>query len=230
MRKRLRDVGPNERFDCYVVKQDGGCWLWMDEPHRYGRIRIKGDKYEAAHRFSYRRFVGEIPSGMYVCHKCDTPGCVNPDHLYVGTHEDNTRDAKERGRVKKSERWQIAIEQQRATTPHVRELIKQDYAKGVYTMIDLAKMYGVSQSTISCTIRGAHNQGNRNGEQKRRRTGHFRSKITEAQRDEIRQKYATGSFTQTQLAVEYGVTQTRVSDIITGRDYRRSSPTPETLQ
>ena len=59
--------------------------------------------------------------------------------------------------------------------------------------------------------------------------GNFKQKITEAQRNEIREKYATGSFTQTQLAVEYGVTQTRVSDIITGRDYKRSI-TPETPQ
>ena len=106
--------------------------------------------------------------------------------------------------------------------------IKDEYATGEFSQAQLAHRWSVSQATISATIRGVNNCGAGLGG-KRRPGGHFRQKITAEQRQEIREKYATGAFTQTQLAVEYGVTQARVSDIITGRDYKRSI-TPETPQ
>lgn len=76
-----------------------GCWLWdaMDNGRGYGVLLVDG-KRTYAHRYSYAFFKGPIPEGMFVLHACDTPQCSNPEHLFLGTHEDNMRDMKEKGR------------------------------------------------------------------------------------------------------------------------------------
>jgi len=76
-----------------------GCWLWTAATTRkYGRMHF-GGKLTQAHRISWTLNRGDIPSGMNVCHHCDTPPCVNPDHLFLGTQADNIRDAYRKGRV-----------------------------------------------------------------------------------------------------------------------------------
>lgn len=63
----------------------------------YGRIRI-GKKSCGAHRVAYEVFIGPIPEGMLVCHKCDNRRCIEPTHLFLGTHADNTQDMLQKGR------------------------------------------------------------------------------------------------------------------------------------
>jgi hypothetical protein len=93
-----------ERFWRNVEKTDG-CWWWGGSKRRgdYGVIgRNDGSgKNVMAHRFSYELHKGAIPDGMIVMHSCDNPACVNPDHLSVGTHKDNTRDMIDKGRRSK---------------------------------------------------------------------------------------------------------------------------------
>lgn len=70
-----------------------GCWEWTKQKDKdgYGIISIK-DKPYRVHRVSYKQFIGEIPKRMFILHKCDNPSCFNPEHLFVGSHDDNMTD------------------------------------------------------------------------------------------------------------------------------------------
>lgn len=75
-----------------------GCWLWTQHTvNEYGCAQIDG-RSQKAHRASYTAFVGPIPEGMMVCHTCDVPSCVNPNHLFLGTQQDNMEDMHRKGR------------------------------------------------------------------------------------------------------------------------------------
>lgn len=80
---------------------DNGCVEWVGSKNKkgYGLFNYNS-KYEYAHRFSYRKANGltKIPDKMYVCHSCDNPSCINPDHLWLGTHADNMKDCVKKGR------------------------------------------------------------------------------------------------------------------------------------
>jgi hypothetical protein len=83
-----------------ITKDENGCWVWNRKnlSGRYGKLRWK-KKWISSHRASYELFVGPIEDGKVVCHKCDISLCVNPDHLFVGTHRDNINDAIEKKRL-----------------------------------------------------------------------------------------------------------------------------------
>jgi hypothetical protein len=77
-----------------------GCWLWIGPIQNagYGRTAIDG-KSKSAHRLSWEIFRGPIPKGLCVCHACDVPICVNPSHLWLGTHLENIQDASRKGKM-----------------------------------------------------------------------------------------------------------------------------------
>lgn len=78
------------------------CWMWLGTQStcrmKYGQMSIN-NKAVRVHRVMYELKVGPIPIGKFVCHKCDTPLCCNPDHLFLGTHQDNMDDRQKKGRV-----------------------------------------------------------------------------------------------------------------------------------
>ncbi len=83
------------RFEAKIeMIPECGCWIWMGAERScgYGQIKINNKRY-CAHRVSFEIYKGTIPAGLLICHRCDTPSCVNPNHLFLGTYKDNIQDA-----------------------------------------------------------------------------------------------------------------------------------------
>lgn len=104
--KSRRNRPLSERVLSLCRQQEDGCWIWTGHVTRngYGSIGVTFNRgrarYIGAHRASWMAFRGEIAAGLCVCHHCDVPLCVNPDHLFLGTLKDNTRDMIAKGRAK----------------------------------------------------------------------------------------------------------------------------------
>lgn len=150
---------PEERFWSKVNKSDSGCWLWTGAKtgNGYGGFSIgaKGENYQEwrAHRYSWFLTHGDIPEGMNVCHRCDNPQCVNPDHLFLGTTADNVADKLSKGRQSKGE--QVAgAKLTREDVLTIRRLYQEDASEKSrrYSSRKLAKMYGVNKSAILAVI------------------------------------------------------------------------------
>ena len=124
-----------------------GCWEWTAHIKNTGYGQF-GPRNRGAHRVSWEMHFGAIPPGLLVCHHCDNRRCVRPDHLFVGTATDNLRDAARKGRTATGNRNHNA----KLSDREVEEL------RGIGRRISqrkLARMYGVSQTTIRDSQKGA---------------------------------------------------------------------------
>ena len=101
-------------------------------------LKMNG-RQEGAHRVSYHLFVGDIPEGMLVCHTCDTPSCVNPEHLFVGTWADNMADRDKKGRQAKG----CDVNTAKLSEEQAMEIF---HAEGTY--LEVAKRYGIAQTSV----------------------------------------------------------------------------------
>lgn len=137
-----------ERFHQKYEINESGCWMWMGgtRPNSkgvpYPRHWTDDFKSIGAHRFSFELVHGAIPQGMYVCHKCDTPLCVNPDHLFLGSHQDNMRDmvAKQRSFVGRGEDKKGRAKLTNQQADQIRKM-SMSHSK-------IGAMFGVSATTI----------------------------------------------------------------------------------
>jgi len=156
MRKYIRTVPYkriplNERFWKYVEKNDG-CWNWIGDLDKkgYGRINSGGNngKILFAHRASWMIHFGE--PDKHVCHHCDNPRCVRPDHLFLGTDKDNMADMSRKGRGPGPHFLGEDHPMAKLTNRQVEEIKEalKSYKKGDRTIRTLAKKYGVHYQTI----------------------------------------------------------------------------------
>jgi hypothetical protein len=139
------------RFWSKVDRADG-CWLWraFRDRHGYGRYAVTARRPRFAHRYSWELANGPVPAGLCVCHSCDEPACVNPYHLWLGTHADNMADRGRKGRtaVGVGERHGMS----KLTEADVRT-IRVELACGVLQAV-LASRYGVGRTAISAIKTG----------------------------------------------------------------------------
>ncbi len=143
----LKTIEDRERFEEKIhTIPECGCWLFIGaNVHNYGLFSIKG-RHVLAHRFSWKLYNGEIPRGLNVLHKCDTPECCNPHHLFLGTISDNNKDMVRKGRHAKTHpnaRGELHGGV-KLTTEQVLYIKKSDEMN-----IALAKKYNVSDVQIS---------------------------------------------------------------------------------
>jgi hypothetical protein len=134
------------RFLKYVAPPNENlCHLWLGADKRaYGKF-WDGDKYESAHRVSYRLHKGEIPAGMVVMHTCDVSNCVNPNHLVLGTQSENVIDCVVKGRADKTTKARGEFSGRAILhEENVLEILKSRE-----TTANLARKFGVNFMTVS---------------------------------------------------------------------------------
>lgn len=192
-----------------------GCWVWngaMDKAG-YGKILKEPGKNQAyffAHRLSYQIHYGEFNNEFHVCHKCDNPSCVNPEHLFLGTHQDNMDDMVRKGRGKGKALFGEQILWSKLTDEKVETIINS-YNSGEKVSV-LSKRHGVSINNIYSILKGelwSHIDKKANYI-----PGRDYKKITESDVRQIRKIKEETNKTMTQIAKEFGISLSSVSKIV----------------
>ena len=131
------------------VNKSNDCWLWQaaQQRGRYGETKYHSKSF-LAHRVSWMLTHGPIPENLRVCHKCDNPRCVNPNHLFLGTDADNIKDRDNKNRTAIFERNGNA-----RTNQKIVRQIRAEYESKTTTHRNLAKKYGLSKTQIGRIIR-----------------------------------------------------------------------------
>lgn len=132
----------------YIPEPNTGCWLWEGQiKNGYACINdysnSKKGKKKYAHRVMYEYAIGPTKKGMHVCHKCGTPQCINPAHLYLGTPKQNADDARKMGRTYPgSKHWNSKLSEDQVKT------IREEWKSGQFMQKELAEKYRITTHTV----------------------------------------------------------------------------------
>lgn len=192
-----------------------GCWIWTFalRGDGYGAFHTRGKRQIAAHRASWLAHRGPIPDGMMVCHSCDIPSCVNPDHLFLGTAKDNANDRDRKGRTARLSGENASPAKLNAKQAEL--IYADDRPRGV-----IAAEYGVNPYTIYAIQVGKTWQAVTGGAARYRglavgaRAG--KAKLTPDQVNAIRADVRS----LRAIARDYGVGSRSIHDIKSGRSWR----------
>ncbi|MDE2096668.1 MAG: HNH endonuclease [Patescibacteria group bacterium] len=228
-----------KRFWSYVEKSDdpSECWFWKgtqsSDKMNYGRFWHAG-RLEEAHRAAYVIANGPIGEGLHCLHRCDHPLCVRPDHLFLGTNDDNIRDKIQKGRTVKGRSYkEAALSPGQKGERHWKSRLTAEQVQSIHErrargerLRSLASEFGLSETHVSEIARGrtwekvdrpdiesvqrwATAQGERLPQ----------SKLTESQVREIRDRAANGE-SQARIARDYGVNQQAVFKIVHRQNWK----------
>lgn len=144
-----------EKYNGLIERRADGCWIWGGAigTRGYGQISAVVDGKRTtigAHRAAFEAQSGPIPCGLFVCHSCDTPACVNPDHLWLGTPADNMRDKQEKGRCTSIGFKGEAHPKSRLTEHAVRD-IRVKRSLGM-KLREIAEIHGVSTEAVAGVV------------------------------------------------------------------------------
>jgi hypothetical protein len=134
------------------IDKSGECWIWtgFKDAKGYGATNNPQNKHKAAfvHRLAYELWVGEIPKGLWVLHRCDNPSCCNPAHLFAGSNLDNIADMVAKKRNTRGTKHPKA----KLTEQQVRE-IRRRYVRRVVGVTQLSREFGLSTSTTMAIVK-----------------------------------------------------------------------------
>jgi hypothetical protein len=146
--RKVAEGNAIERFHQKYEVIDNGCWIWSagTRPNNkgvlYPRHWTDEQKSVGAHRFSYEITHGQIPDGSYICHKCDTPLCVNPEHLFASNHAGNMQDMVQKNRSYKG-RGELKRGRAKLTNQQAEEIRDMNLSQS-----KIAEIFGISQTTV----------------------------------------------------------------------------------
>ena len=201
----------------------GSCWTWTGGKNSGGYGYFKyAKRLMLVHRLSYMYFIGEIPNGMYVCHKCDNSLCVNPEHLFLGTPKDNNMDKEIKGRSRYLSGEECPYT--KLSDDDIEDILFLA-SHGNINQRQIASLYHVSFQHINSVVNGTKRLKIKRGENyipnKRKRDGSHNpnSKLNWDKVHEIRNLHSLGRYSQRELGRMFGIVGTQIHLIVHNRSW-----------